>query len=123
MTGIDNWEYAQFVISIGRSLRINPPTEINEAISATLFWLSFLTQRPWLKDKMYGRSAALQGLVSSDNKQVLGKQIEVVGRDLMKIQVLNQTEKESVDSLILATGNRRFGAKGARSSSDVTVPV
>jgi hypothetical protein len=122
MTGINNWEYAQWTISIGRSLRLNPPHNPSAELTMCQEFYSYIySQRPWLKDNFLGNSEEMQGLVTTDNPQVLGKQIEVIGRDMMKIQVQDFSEKLYVDLLVGATGNRRFGAQGARSSSSVTV--
>lgn len=121
MQGIDNYEYAQWVISIGRSLRLNPAVADSAELTMVQQFCSFegYFARRWLKDKFLARSEMVQGLVTEDNPQVLGKLVEVVGRDMMKIQVQDLFEKMTVDLLIAATGNRRFGAQGARSGSDV----
>ena len=121
MQGIDGYEYAQWCISIGRSLRLNPAVAGSAELSMVGQFCSFegYFARPWLKDKFLARSEMIQGLVVADNPQVLGKLVEVIGRDMMKIQVQNLFEKLYVDLLVEATGNRRFGAHGARSGSDV----
>ena len=122
MTGVNNWEYAQWTISIGRSLRLNPAENPSAELTMCQQFYSYIyTQRPWLKDNFLGNSEEMQGLVTTDNPQVLGKQIEVIGRDMMKIQIQHLFEKLYVDLLVAATGNRRFGVQGARSSSSVTV--
>lgn len=121
MQGIDNYEYAQWVISIGRSLRLNPAEVGSAELTMVEQFCSFegYAARTWLKDKFIARSEMVQGLVTTDNPQVLGKLVEVIGRDMMKIQIQNLFEKLFVDLLIAATGNRRFGDKGARSGADV----
>jgi len=121
MNGVDGYEYAQWVINIGRSLRLNPAVAGSQELSMVGQFCSFegYAARTWLQYKFIARSEMVQGLVTADNPQVLGKLIEVVGRDMMKIPVQNLFEKLYVDLLIEATGHRRFGAHGARSGSDV----
>jgi hypothetical protein len=122
MIGINNWEYAQWVISIARSLRLNPAVNPSAELTACeLFYTYVYSRRPWLKNNFLGNSEEMQGLVTSDNPQVLGRQIEVIGRDMMKIQVQDNGERLAIEALVTATNNRRFGSQGARSSSDVTV--
>jgi hypothetical protein len=122
MTGINNWEYAQWSISIGRSLRLNPAVNPSAELTACeLFYTYMYSRRTWLKDNFLGNSEEMQGLVTNDNPQILGRQIEIIGRDLMKIQVQDNGERLAVEALVTATNNRRFGSQGARSSSDVTV--
>ena len=121
MQGINNYEYAQWVINIGRSLRLNPAVNPSDELSMIVQFCSFegYAARTWLQDKIIARSEMIQGLVTEDNPQVAGKIVEVIGRDMMKIPVQNLFEKLYVDLLIEATGYRRFGAHGARSGSDV----
>jgi len=78
-----------------------------------------VTRRNWLQAKFDRLSEGRQGLVTTDNPQVLGKEIEAIGRNMMKINVIDLDEKMMVDLLIAATGYRCFGAKGTRTGSDV----
>ena len=124
MQGIENWEYAQWVISIARSLRLNPAVQSSAEYTMVSNFLRYMyMRRPWLEYKAMARSEWVQGLVSADNPQVFGKLVEVIGRNLMQIQVQDIWEKIYIDLLISATGNRRYGEHGARSSSNVTVPA
>ena len=113
MQGIDNTKYAQWVTTIGRSLRINPPIlSTPEFIFVPWFLYWELYTRPWLLSRFYQKSAWMQGLVMYDNVQVAGKLVEIVGRDMMKIPIMNISEKQNVDQLVLFTSNRKFGVGG-----------
>ena len=121
MIGIDNYEYAQWVINIGRSLRFNPALP-PEGPMCEAFYQYEVIRRPWLWDKFFRTSEREQGLVTDNNPQVLGQIIEAVGRNLMKIPVLDADEKTWVDALIANTDDRRFGNMGNRIGSDVHQP-
>ena len=112
MQGIDNYKYAQWVIIIGRSLRINPAAVVWEKNFISWFLYQEILQRPWLETRYFQKSESLQGLVPFDNTQVAGKLVEVIGRDMMKIPILNILEKENVDNLVIFTEKRKFGVEG-----------
>jgi hypothetical protein len=110
VTGIDNWEYARWVTIIGRSLRINPPADGSaEELAGKAFLAYEYNKRKWLRDELFGNSEQLQGLVAHDNPQAAGKNIEVIGRDILRIPVQDAAEKAQIDALITATKNRRYG--------------
>jgi hypothetical protein len=120
---IDNWEYARWVTVIGRSLRFNPAVALSaELTAAEAFFAYERTKRPWLEDDFIGNSEEIQGLVTTDNPQVLGKQIEIIGRDMNKITVQDDAEKTQVDTLIAATGERRYGDESNTVASNVHQP-
>ena len=109
---VDHWEYSKWVVAIGRSLRINPAVNPSaELTAAQTFFTSFKAGRPWLTDELEGNSIELQSATLLDNPQVLGKQVEVLGRDILKIGIQDNTEKGYVDALISGTGERRYGAQ------------
>jgi len=116
VTTVDNWEYAQWVYIIGRSMRFNPPTGA-EATAAQTFVTNVLTQRTWLvQDQQKKQAAAGQ----QNNNEYLGEMIALIGQDMKsKIQLLNGCEKGYCDTLFAATGNRRYGDKGNIGGSDV----
>lgn len=118
MTGIDNWEYAKWVYTIGRSLRFNPATGA-ELTAATTFKTNMLASRSWLQEPL-ARNSQNDG--NLNNVQLLGEQISFIGRDLLKTAVQDVTEKGYCDTLFTATGNRKYGDKGNAIASDVTVP-
>jgi hypothetical protein len=108
--GIDNWEYARWVTIIGRSLRINPPADgTAEELASKAFVAYSYNKRRWLRDELFGNSEQLQGLVTHDNPQAAGKNVEVIGRDILRVQVQDIAEKNAIDALITVTGNRRYG--------------
>jgi hypothetical protein len=112
--GIDNWEYARWLTVIGRSMRLNPPAQgSGEAAAAKAFVAYEYGKRPWLRDRLFGNSQQLQGLVTADNSQAPGKNVEVVGRDILRVPVQDMDEKARIDVLIAATGSRRYGGGAA----------
>lgn len=109
---VDHWEYSKWVVAVGRSLRINPAVNPSAELTAAEDFLNDMqAKRPWLDDEIEHNSIAEQSATLLDNPQVLGKNIEVVGRDILKIPVQDTTEKDYIDALISATGNRRYGAQ------------
>jgi len=120
MTGVDGYKYAQWVITTGRSLRINPPPDQSvERISASWFVYWMIGFRPWLRTRYYQKSASAQGLVTFDNVQVAGKLVEMIGRDLMKIPIRNYMEESAVYNFIGDTLWRKYGVGGGGISPGV----
>lgn len=115
MTGIDNWEYAKFVQAVGRSLRINPATDA-ELTAAQTFYTSVLAYRTWLTDTMYHNHPVTSYL---DNENSLGRDIYVMGRNMMKIPIQDSTEKGYCDTLFTATSKRKYGDMGTLTTADV----
>jgi hypothetical protein len=109
---VDHWEYSKWVVAVGRSLRINPAVNPSAELTAAEDFVNDMqAKRPWLDDDIDNNSIAEQSATLLDNPQVLGRNIELIGRDILKISVQDVTEKGYVDALIAATGNRRFGAQ------------
>jgi len=62
------------------------------------------------EDEPSGRGLQrLQGLVRADNPQAYGKNVEVVGRDILRVPIRDEAEKAQVDTLLAATGDRMHG--------------
>ncbi len=125
MTGINNWEYAEFVQAVGRSLRINPATGA-ELTAASLFVTQELAKRPWLAAR-FDKIGNTNVDSCLDNVLVVGRKIYAVGRDMNKIQIQDVTEKGYCDTLFTATGNRKYGdastgPRGTKTTSSVTIP-
>ena len=109
---VDHWEYSKWVVAIGRSLRINPAVNPSaELTAAETFIDAMQAKRPWLDDDIDNNSIAEQSATLLDNPHVVGKNVEVFGRDILKIPIQDTAEKGIIDALVTATGNRRFGAQ------------
>jgi len=109
---VDHWEYSKWVVAVGRSLRINPAVNPSAELTAAQDFVNDMqAKRPWLDDDIENNSIAEQSATLLDNPQVLGRNIELIGRDLLKISVQDTDEKGYIDALIGATVNRRFGAQ------------
>lgn len=116
MVGVDSYTYAQWLITVGRSLRINPyPGEEQEPDDRS-YTANFLSAeigvRPWLWDKFLALSESLQGLVAFDNVQVQGRMVEIVGRNIMKIPIVHYGELNNLVTFMNLVGNRRYGKMG-----------
>jgi len=117
---IDNWEYSRWVEVIGRSLRYNPATGA-ERTAAQTFVNAVLVKRPWL-DVMYDANTNNDG-TQPDDVQALGRIIFNIGRDMQQnISIQDVTEKGYIDTLIAATGNRRYGDQANTIAADVQQP-
>lgn len=106
VTTVDNWQYAEWVQAVGRNLRINPATAA-ELTAANLFVTQELAKRPWLSYKFDRIGTTITG--QTNNNEVVGEKIYAVGRDMNKIQLIDNTEKGYCDTLFTATGNRKWG--------------
>jgi len=118
MTGIDNWEYARWVYAVGRSLRYNPATGA-ELTAANTFKTNMLTSRTWLQEPLTRNS---QNNGTLNNVELIGEQISIIGRDLMKIPVQDACEKGYCDTLFTATGNRKYGNMSNMVAANVFQP-
>jgi hypothetical protein len=117
---VNHWEYAQWIKVIGRSLRMNPAVNPSaELTAAETFIDAMQLKRPWLNDAIENNSIAEQSATLLDNPQVIGKNVEIFGRNIMKIQIQDNAELAILDALIAATGNRQYGAKSGTIASDV----
>lgn len=105
------WQYSRWVWIIARTLRLNPPSTA-ERSAMEAFMTSVVAGRPWLVAKIYHDSTTGKGYdFSTESDYNLARMVGVAGRDLKKIP-LTDAEKDYVDTLIAATGNRRYGDKG-----------
>jgi len=95
---------------------VNPSAELT---AAATFIDAMQLKRPWLNDAIDNNSIAEQSATLLDNPQVVGKNIEVFGRNIMKIQIQDNAELAIIDALIAATGNRQYGAQSGTIASDV----
>lgn len=117
---VDHWEYSKFVVAIGRSLRLNPAVNPSAELTAAATFIDAMqVKRPWLNDKIDNNSIAEQSATLLDNPQVVGKNVEVFGRDILKIPIQDSAELAIIDALIAATGERQYGAKSGTIASDV----
>jgi hypothetical protein len=127
------WQYARWTSNIGRNMRITEPTGAELAALKTflkLFWnpMTATGTRPWLATT-YNKKAVTATTnyvcdIDSQPTHVLVELLVVVGRDLDEIP-LTDAEAGYVDTLITATGNRRYGTGplfGGVSGSLVTIP-
>ena len=133
-TAASAWQYYRWVWMIARNMRITNPTGSELAAVKTFlkaFW-NPQTQtgtRNWLetpfnKKSMTASASNYQGDIDSEPTPVLVEMIGVVGRDLNKIPV-QTAEKAIIDTLISATGNRRYGTGeefGGVGGSLVSIP-
>lgn len=114
---IDNWEYSRWVAVIGRSLRYNPPTGA-EKTAAQTFANNVLVKRPWL-NVMFDENTNNNGSTPA-SEQSLGKIIFDIGRNMQHhIPIQDATELGYINTLIAATGNRRYGDKSNTIACDV----
>ena len=120
MTGIDNWEYARWVIVIGRSCRFNPPVANSTEYGIVFSFIGAVIHntRTWLLESVYHKMRTPNTSYEITPND-LGEALVSIGRDMMKIPVRNALEKLYVDYLIAATGNRRYGDKGNTIGSNV----
>ena len=104
---INHWEYSKWVVAIGRALRLNPAPAGAVLTAAETFFTFEKTKRPWLQDNFFQNSIAEMSGTLLDNPQVLGRQIDLIGKNIMKIPVIDAAEKTAIDDLIAATSDRR----------------
>ena len=126
------WQYARWTNNIGRNMRITEPTGA-ELTAVQTFLKSFwnpLTQtgsRPWLATT-FNKKAVTAGTnyqcdIDQQPAHVLVELVVAVGRDLDEIP-LTDAEATQVDTLIAATGSRRYGTSpffGGVGGSKVTI--
>jgi hypothetical protein len=126
------WQYARWTQNIGRNARITEPEGAElDAVKTFLkyFWdpVAETGTRPWLATT-YNKKAvtASTNYVCNIDVQptpVLVELLVAVGRDLDEIP-LTDGEATEVDTLITATGNRRYGTGdlyGGVGGSKVTI--
>ena len=128
------WQYAKWVWNIARNMRISEPTGAELAAVKTFLKAIWNPQtqtgtRSWLETSFNKKSVTAaasnyQGDIDSEPTCVLVEMLGVVGRDLDDTP-MTDAEKTLADTLITATGARRYGTSayyGGSSGSTVTVP-
>ena len=128
------WQYARWVWNIARNARITEPTGSELAAIKTFLKLIWNPQtqtgtRSWLATTFNKRSVTASasnylGDIDAEPTHVLIEMLGAVGRDLDKTP-LTDAEKGYVDTLIAATGERRYGTGplfGGVSGSTVSIP-
>ena len=111
MTTYNVWQYSRWVYIIGRSLRMNVPSS-SERTATRTYLTQEIAARPWLVQSLEERSGLKTGMdIPKEPDYNLAKMVMYVGRDLKKIP-MTLTEKGYADTLITATGNRRYGSRG-----------
>lgn len=127
------WQYARWTNNIGRNMRITEPTGAELAALKAflkLFWnpVTETGTRSWLATT-YNKKAVTPGTnyqcdIDQQPTHVLVELLVAVGRDLDEIP-LTDAEAGYVDTLIAASGNRRYGTGalfGGVGGSNVTIP-
>jgi len=108
------WQYSRWGWVITRNSRITLPTgaELTAVQSfCNLFWnpSTRIGTRPWLEDKFRRTAIGSQtNAAANEPAWVNIKRMGVISRDLKKIP-MTDAEKGYVDTIIAATGNRRYG--------------
>jgi len=129
-----SWQYARWVWNIARNMRITEPTGAELAAVKTFLKAIWNPQtqtgtRSWLetafnKKSVTATASSYQGDIDSEPTCVLVEMLGVVGRSLDNIP-MTAAEKTLADTLISATGNRRYGTSayyGGVGGSTVTIP-
>jgi len=112
------WQYSRWVWNIARSMLTNPPSASEVAATETyikVFWDAGAQTgtRTWLKTP-FNKKAVWQpsdyiGDTDVEPSHVDVEMLAVVARDLKKHTQFTSTEQTACDTLISATGNRRYG--------------
>ena len=126
------WQYSIWTKNIARNMRITEPIGAELAAVRTFLKLIYnpVTQtgtRVWLKygyqEKAVNAGDNYECDIDTEPTHVLIEILNMVGRDLKKIPITD-TEVGYVNTLISATGNRRYGTGalfGGVSGSLVTI--
>ena len=112
----DWWQYSRWMWIISRSLKMNTPsagelTALETFVDA--FWNASAQTgtRSWLAEKINQKGANYEAEAAADEATPnLIKQMGVIARDVKKIP-LTTAEGTTCDTMIAATGNRRYGDK------------
>jgi len=128
------WQYARWTWNIARNARITEPTGAELTAVKTFLKAIWNPQtqtgtRSWLetafnKKSVTAAASNYQGDIDAEPTHVLVEMLGVVGRDFDDIPITD-AEKALADTLIAATGNRRYGTGalfGGVSGSTVTIP-
>jgi len=129
-----SWQYKRWVSNISRNSRITEPEGAELTAVKTFLKLIWNPQtqtgtRSWLETAFNKKSVTAagsnyQGDIDLEPTCVLVEMLNVVGRDFDKIPITN-AEKGFADTLIAATGNRKYGTSpyfGGVGGSTVAVP-
>lgn len=136
------WQYKRWTLNIARNMRITEPTGVELAAVRTfieVFWdpINQHGTRPWLQDEFVEKSVTgeYDGDIANEPAHVLVEMVETIARDLdgppirdsapIVGGVGNADETAAVDTLITATGNRRYGTGalfGGVAGSNITLP-
>lgn len=113
----DNWQYSKWIYNIYRTMIQNPPSAGEETAVETFINNIWNVEtktgtRAWLNTFMNMRSVSQAtdyiGDPDIEPYQVDMKVLGEIGRDFKKIPITSQ-EKTWSDTLIAATGNRKYG--------------
>lgn len=129
------WQYSVWVKNVARNARITEPTGAELTACRTFLKAIWdpVTQtgtRNWLEIPFTKKATAAaagadyQCDIDAEPAAVIVELVELVGRDLKKIP-MTDAEKVFADTLIAATGNRRYGTGplfGGVGGSLVTIP-
>lgn len=111
------WQYSRWTNNIARNMRITEPTGAELAAVITFLkaiWnpVAQTGTRSWLQDsyqeKAVNAGDSYECDLDTEPTHVLVEILMFVGRDLKKIPITD-AEATLVDTLISATGNRRYG--------------
>jgi hypothetical protein len=128
-----SWQYSRWIYSIGRNMRITEPT--GAELTAVKTFLKYIWDpgastgtRPWLAPNYDKKSVSsldqYDGDPDVESTTAIVELLQMVGRDLKKLPITN-AEKTQADTLISATGNRRYGTGvyfGGVGGATVTIP-
>jgi hypothetical protein len=112
-----SWQYSRWVWNIARNMRITEPTGAELAAVKTfikLFWnpAAQTGTRSWLQaefqEKAVNAGDNYECDIDTEPTNVLVEILEVIGRNLKQIP-LTDAEAGYANTLIAATGNRRYG--------------
>jgi hypothetical protein len=129
------WQYSRWVKNVARNARITEPTGVELTAYRTFLKAIWnpVTQtgtRKWLDTPFNLKATAAAGTadyqcdIDAEPVAVIVELVELVGRDLKKIP-MTDVEKGFSDTLIAATGNRRYGTGplfGGVGGSTVGIP-
>ena len=136
-TTYSHWQYAWWVWNVGRNMRITNPTGTELAAVRTFLkaiWnpVARTGTRSWLDDDFKKKAVAGSSAnthyrcnIDTDPVWVLVELLGVVGNDMRANVPITTAEGVLINTLIAATGNRRYGQTpyfGGVGGSLVTLP-
>jgi hypothetical protein len=114
VTTVDNWQYARWVYIIARSFLQNHQTNA-EQTAIQDFVTAISATRPWLVTDFQHNSEPDGEL---NNWLYWQKAVEIIGTNMEKIPLIDNSEKTACDTFFTATGNRKYGKQGGPGGSD-----